>query len=483
MRSLSILLTLVLFVLPASPRAAGSVLPDTEQGRRLAGWLAAYNSNDLATLQAYLEANFAPAALAERPAAARAERHRAIHADLGKLEAVAVESGGPETATLVCRSTEGAEVRLDFRFDHAPPHLVLGFGLQVEGPGGPGGPGAAPLPAPDPTEPATARAIRGALDSLARAGQFSGVVHVARGGRTLVEGAWGLADRTSSRRNTLSTRFNLGSINKVFTQTAIGQLAQQGKLRLEDTIERWVPELPREIASRITVAQLLAHRSGLGDFFGPEFEAADHSTLRTNADFLPFFAGRPLEFEPGTRQRYSNAGYVVLGLIVERVSGEDYHDYVRRHVYGPAGMTSTDSYALDDTVSNRAIGYTRLGAGEGVQDNRFTLPARGSAAGGGWSTVADLGRFVRAIREHKLLDPHWSAWLTGAPAPEGVVRASDATPALGGLGLAGGSPGVNALLDASFDPDWVVIVLANGDPPMAEGIGQQFSRWLSRLPR
>lgn len=475
-------LAVLLAALAAAPvaRAADIAIPDTPQGRHVAAWLQAFNSNDAAKLRAFFAAHFSPATLSERPAELRAARHREMYADLGALEARAYGVSDDGMVVLTCRAKNGDEASVEFEFDPQPPHAIRSFGLRLEQ-GGPGGGPAAPAwPEPAPTASATATAIRAALDSLAREGRFSGAVLVSRGGQALVEGAWGLADRASGRANTIETRFNLGSINKLITKIAIAQLAQRGRLSLDDTIEKWVPELPKTITSRVTIAQLLAHRSGLGDFFGPRFEAADKSKLRRNADYLPLFADRPLEFEPGTRQRYSNAGYVVLGLIVERAHGEDYHEIVREQIYAPAGMTRTDSYALDEDVDDRAIGYTSEGGAE--RDNRAMLPGRGSAAGGGYSTVRDLERLAIALRDRTILDAAWSDWVLGGPPPAAGAK-SEARPARGGFGTAGGSPGVNALFDVSLGPDWWVIVLANGDPPMAESVGQVFSRWVGRVSR
>src|SRR5437879_6288617 len=132
----------------------------------------------------------------------------------------------------------------------------------------------------------------------------------------------------------------------------------------------------------------MEHRSGLGDFFGPEFVAAPKNRIRSLADYLPFFVNKPLLFEPGAQQRYSNAGYIVLGMVIEKLSGTSYYDYVREHIFKPNGMTSTDSYALDDVVPRRATGYSER------HSNIYTLPARGSSAGGGYSTAGVLRRLV-----------------------------------------------------------------------------------------
>src|SRR5690606_1893449 len=111
-------------------------------------------------------------------------------------------------------------------------------------------------------------------------------------------------------------------------------------------------------AEKVTVHQLLTHTSGLGDFFNDPYRKADKSRLRDIKDFLPLFVDEPLAFEPGTRWQYSNSGFVLLGAIIEKASGQNYFDYVREHIYKPAGMTSSDAYEIDRDTPNLAVGYT-----------------------------------------------------------------------------------------------------------------------------
>ena len=334
----------------------------------------------------------------------------------------------------------------------------------------------------------TVAALRESLDRFVDARvadqSFSGTVLLMRGDQPIYSRAAGLADRGRSIPVRLDTKFNLGSINKAFTAVAIGQLLEQGKLKLDDTIGNLLPDNPVTAARGVTIDQLVRHRSGLGDFFGPGYEAMDKSKLRTPKDFVPLFADRPLEFAPGTRERYSNAGYVLLGLVIERISGEAYHDYIRRHVYAPAGMKDTDSYPNTRTTSNLAIGYSRRlndsDSSPALRDHLPTLPYRGSPAGGGYSTAGDLARFAAAVRDHKLLGPGWTQWLLGDGPPTGAVVASSG-PARGGWGVAGGSPGTNALLDMELggSRDHALVILANMDPPIAEHMGKAIRRWVA----
>ncbi|MBI4421295.1 MAG: beta-lactamase family protein, partial [Gemmatimonadetes bacterium] len=310
------------------------------------------------------------------------------------------------------------------------------------------------------SEPELIRSLQAYADSLAGADRFSGVVLLAKGSAPVFQRAWGLADREAGRPNTAETRFNLGSINKAFTATAIRQLAAQGRLSLDDTLLEVLPDYPNpDVARRITIRQLLDHSSGIGGNIFAAPAGKTRAALRANGDFIPLFAGEPLQFPPGSRRAYSNAGYVVLGSLIERLSGTSYYAYVRTHIFEPAGMTQTDSYAIDSLPPNTALGYTRGGPGaagtEPLRRNRELMPGRGNAAGGGYSTAADLLRFLTAAAEGRI---------SGAPR--------------GGVGVAGGAPGVNAIVEADPDGGYRLIVLANQDPPVAEQIARKFRELL-----
>jgi CubicO group peptidase (beta-lactamase class C family)/predicted aspartyl protease len=301
--------------------------------------------------------------------------------------------------------------------------------------------------------------LTAAVERAAAQDQFSGVVLLVKDGKPILSKAYGMADPSRDLPNRIDTKFNLGSINKIFTQVAIAQLAAAGKLSLDDTIRKHLPDYPSPIADKITIQQLIEHRSGLGDIFGDRFFGA-RSSLRKLSDYLPLFADKPLEFEPGADQRYSNAGYIILGLIIERISGRSYYDYVREHIFKPAGMKDTDSFAIDEQVANRAVGQTKRGP-EGPpperQSNKDTLPARGSSAGGGYSTAEDLVRFTKALVANKLTPKKWTDWLLHS-------RQS--------LAVAGGAPGINAVLE--MEPTYTLVVLSNYDPPAAETVAKSF---------
>ena len=155
-----------------------------------------------------------------------------------------------------------------------------------------------------------------------------------------------------------------------------------------------------DVASKVTVRHLLTHTGGTGDIFGPDF-TKNRLTLREHRDYLALYGSRALVHQPGAEHRYSNYGFVLLGALIEKVSGVQYYDYVRSKVFQPAGMASTDSQPETETLVNRSTGYMRRD-GAWIA-NTDTLPWRGTAAGGGYSTVGDLFRFAQALESGKLI--------------------------------------------------------------------------------
>lgn len=304
------------------------------------------------------------------------------------------------------------------------------------------------------------RRLSHSLDSLSRSGEFSGVAVLAKNDRPVFQQAYGMADRETRRPNNPETAFNLGSINKIFTQIAIMQLAAAGRIDPDSTLGKYWTDYPnREVARKVTIRQLLRHSSGIGgNIFGVP-ASGKRNDIRRLQDYLPLFVNAPMQFESGARNAYSNAGYVVLGLVIERLSGQDYHTYVREHIFEPAGMTRTGSFAVDSLPPNTAIGYTRgdedAPASAPEKPNINDLPGRGSSAGGGYSTAQDLMKFLKALREHRIAN--------GPPA---------------GLGIAGGSGGINAIVEGDLPGGYDFIVLANLDPPAAERVSRIVRGWL-----
>ena len=320
-----------------------------------------------------------------------------------------------------------------------------------------------------------ATALAAKLDALSDSDQFSGAVLIAKDGKPIFTGAYGIADRARGVANELDTQFRNGSMNKMFTAVAVLTLVQAGKLSLEAPLGTYLTDYPNaKIASTVTIHHLLTHTGGTGDIFGPEF-TAKRLELRTHDDYVKLFGAREPLFEAGSRWMYSNYGFVLLGAVIEHVSGESYYDYVREHVYEPAGMTSTGSAPEEERVAGRAVGYMRAqGAGE-WQPNTDSLPYRGMAAGGGYTTVEDLLRFAAALENHTLLNAQYTELLSTGKVAAGAGqyaygfsdRVIDGARA---VGHNGGAPGQNGDLTIFPNSGYVVAVLANLDPPAAQRV-------------
>jgi CubicO group peptidase (beta-lactamase class C family) len=330
--------------------------------------------------------------------------------------------------------------------------------------------------------------IRFEMGRLAAESRFSGAVLFSKNGRPLFEHAYGFANHAFNAPNKVDTKFNMASVTKVFTAVAILQLAEQGKLALDETLAKALPDYPnQEVASKITILELLEHRSGLGDFFGKEYEDSNPSEYRALQDYLPLFANRPLLFEPGTKVAYSNAGFMVLGLVIEHLSGQSYDDYVQDHIFKQAGMTDTGFWSYQDDVPNLALGYTQLAPGElpGGTQHPATAPrevtlnlARGVSAGGSSSTVEDLMRFSEALRTQKLLKPESVELLLKGG--YGMLAGSNNGVRYAGHG--GGAPGTNTYFEIYPDQGYAVVVLANVDPPAAEAVAQRLRQEIVGAP-
>jgi CubicO group peptidase (beta-lactamase class C family) len=311
------------------------------------------------------------------------------------------------------------------------------------------------------------------MDQLAASDSFSGAVLIAKDGKPIFRNAYGMANKNGSVQNQVTTKFNIGSLNKMFTAVAIAQLAEQGKLSINDTISKYLPDYPNKaVAEKVTIHQLLTHTSGLGDYLNEKFSAGQSAFNRVT-DYLPVFANDPLAFEPGQRWQYSNAGFIVLGAIIERVTGQSYYEYVRKHIFKPVGMTHTGFYPMVGDMPDSATPYTNFGPKGPAEGPRHAAPREeltGGPAGGGYSTVDDLLKFSVALRQHKLLNQQYTDLITTGKvnAPFGKYGYGFGDVNFNGVrsfGHNGGAPGISAQLDIYPELGYTVIVLSNYDPP------------------
>jgi D-alanyl-D-alanine carboxypeptidase len=327
---------------------------------------------------------------------------------------------------------------------------------------------------------------------------FSGVISITWPGGTLSI-AQGVMSGPGSATLSANAQFNLGSAGKMFTAVAVAQLVDAKKIDLEQPIGMYVNGLTPEAAA-VTIRQLLTHSSGLGNFFSPE-NLPFLEKARTLSGLLPLVAGEKPAFNPGSRFEYSNSGFLLLGLMIERVSGQSYEKYLKTHVFKPAGMIG--STLVPSSPAKRAAGMTTMpempplppnGPPRGISvpppSGTFRPPAgplrpaieaalRGNSAGGCYSTAADMQRFFASLLSAKLTsaamrDVLLSAQIVAMPAQDGRPARSH------GLGFGvgsysehkwaghnGGTLGVNVEAMTFFDDSTTVIIMANRDPPMA----------------
>jgi CubicO group peptidase (beta-lactamase class C family) len=299
----------------------------------------------------------------------------------------------------------------------------------------------------------------------AEAAGFSGVVLVGRDAAIDAEVAFGRADAATPRDNLRTTRFNLGSITKTFTAIAIAQLVERGRLALDDILGKWLPDYPdRDAARRITIRQLLSHRSGVAPFMRADFGDVPVAAMAATVGL------EPLAFPPGEKQMYSNGGYVVLGRLIERASGRSYSDYIAEHIFRPAGMVASGFVRAGDRLDEIAI----PGGGSAADPGTLMRVRTGNPAGGGYSTAGDLFRFAEALRSGRLLGPAMTQFVlhgTFAEQPKwGFALREQIAGARRFIGNGGGAPGVNA--EFRFEPNgpYTVVVLSNASPPSATNL-------------
>lgn len=316
---------------------------------------------------------------------------------------------------------------------------------------------------------------------------FSGSVMLAKDDRVLFKTACGEASKRYHVANNIDTKFNLGSMNKMFTAIAIAQLVEQGKLNYQDTIDRWVDSswLPKKLTSQIKVHHLLTHTSGLGSFFNAQFEKSAQGQYREVDDLKPLIKDDTLSFQPGSKFSYSNSGMHLLGVVIEKISGQNYSDYIRQFIYLPAGMLNSDNYAIDEPVENLAIGYMPAFSGKFPWiENTYKYTMRGGPAGGGYSTVPDLLAFVQALKQSKLLKAEslQTLWTdhNGHRYGYGFMVKNVSTGKVVGHG--GAMDGVSAELEIHLDRGYTLIALSNYDYS-ALNLTRKISQLIQKMPK
>ncbi|MDI6766963.1 MAG: serine hydrolase domain-containing protein [Bacteroidota bacterium] len=417
----------------------------------------AFNSGE-AAMRNFLTDNISNASLEQRPVEVRLSIYKQMRDNMVKLTLHEIRETTKTAITAFMHTKKDEWFLFTFELEQQSPNKIIGIRIEnIDEPES--------TTAPKVKEIVALQSVTQFLDEKTKKDEFSGTVLIAKNGKAIFKRAFGMAIKEFKFKNTPDTKFNLGSINKIFTQIAIGQLYEDGKLSFSDPIIKYLPDYPNKTAAeKVTIRHMLDMSSGVGDFFGEKFDNTPKDKFRTISDFLPMFASDSLRFEPGSQKQYSNGGFIVLGAIIEKASGQSYYDYVKEHIFKPAGMSNTDSYEADIPVSNLAEGYTREETDKPWRKNIYTRPARGSSAGGGYSTAEDLLKFTIAL-EKKTFFQNPDTWNLLRGEPSGQIAGQQ-----DGIGIFGGAPGINAGVETKIGKGYTAIVMSNYDPPTAVNV-------------
>ena len=326
------------------------------------------------------------------------------------LVRVTTEPSRGEMVAIVRNRLTGDEEYLPVRVEPQPPHRIIGvpviganvaatFGLKLVGSVGV-------------TEQERLHEIGAYLKKMGDAEIFSGAIVIARDGKPVFAKAYGYADREKKIPNTIDTPFLLASMVKPFTGLAIGQLVEQGKLSYDDPLSKFLPDFPDpESAKKIRIKHLLSHTSGLAREGSPiDSSSIDHPT--TVKAMVEAFDRKPLASEPGTKWSYSNMGFVLLGRIIEIVTGQDYYDYMGKNVFAPAGATSASFPLLPENgvaVVPMAYPYDAEWDRDNLrwytQNQLGKRTRRGSPAGSAIASALDLIKLSNAMRAGQIVKP------------------------------------------------------------------------------
>jgi CubicO group peptidase (beta-lactamase class C family) len=248
------------------------------------------------------------------------------------------------------------------------------------------------------------------IDGWSEPEPFSGVILLTRGEEVLFAKACGLAIRSESIANRVDTRFQMASGCKVFTSVAVCQLVERGLLRFDTLLSECIDQEFPKYAPDITVRHLLTHTSGITSYFEEDVDADYEAlwqdvpmyTIRGAKDFLPLFQNKPMKFRQGERFEYNDGGFILLGLVVESVSGRDFIEYISENLFDPAGMGGSGYFRTDQLPSRTAYAYIRNPNGT-WRTNFFAVPIVGAPDGGAYVTAPDMARFWQALMGQNLL--------------------------------------------------------------------------------
>jgi CubicO group peptidase (beta-lactamase class C family) len=470
---------------PAPSFKDTTALPEGLAGARVRSVLEVLNSGSMDRIKRFLNDECAPEFREMVPPDEHVSVALGFLRDTGGIDFYSVRTYTPErpgeTVVIVKDRILGGWWGLSFRFSEAPKFLVSGLGINSARP--PVGISEPPL-----AEREAIDEIRVLLAKVKDKNWYSGTVLVAKGREVLLTDFGGEANKGDHALINIDTKFNLGSMNKMFTATAVARLVEAGKLSFDDPISKSLDEtwLPKAVTDKITIRHLITHTSGLGSYFNDVYQRSSRALFRKLDDYKPLIKDDKPAFTPGERFQYSNTGMFLLGVIIEKITGEDYFGHIRKAIYEPAGMTNSDCYEMDYPVENLAIGYSPdFTSPYKWQNNLYKHVIKGGPAGGGFSTVKDLHRFALALLSGKLVSESMRElmWTDLKGENYGYGFAVSQGPGGKVVGHSGGFAGINSQLDIYVDSGYIVAAMCNydnGASPLANKIGRILARVKAR---
>ena len=321
------------------------------------------------------------------------------------------------------------------------------------------------------------------LDEYAQAAfkvkEFNGTLLVMQKGKPIYKKSFGTADREWNIANTNDTKYRIGSVTKQFTAACILQLAEQGKLNLDDKLSKYIPDYPK--GDSITTHMLLNHTSGIKNYTDlPEFWPKAILPLSTDS-MIALFKNKPLDFSPGSKWNYSNSGYFLLGVIVEKASGKNFSDYLLKNVIEKAGLKNTGMDNLDSVLNYRAKGYSK--SRQGVWQHAMQISMEGPySAGAMYSTVDDLYTWIKTLTANKIISAESLKKMTTAYMNKyGYGIGSDSLKTHSRISHSGGIPGFVSYL-AFYPNDDVCVVAISNNSGNSSQLGMDLASVMFDLP-
>lgn len=317
------------------------------------------------------------------------------------------------------------------------------------------------------------------IESIVQDDKFSGCVLITKGEKEYFKGSYGYACKAFNVPNNIDTQFNIASVGKIFTGVAIAQLVENQRLNFDDTIDKFISEdwLPHKFSKQIQIRHLLTHTSGLDDYFEALYAQPYASIFRDMEDYRTLFANIKINSSPGSGWSYSSAGYLLLGVIIQNVTGCSYFGYIQNNIFNHAEMEHTNFLDTDIPVTNRATGYYK--DGEIYRANTVKPIQRGNPSGGCYSTVHDLNKFGSSLMNYRLLKRELTQYVI-SPKNElgspfyGYGFAIDQNK----VGHVGDGRGISAHFSIYQKQGYIVSILSNYSPPSAGDLAEFIEKYV-----